>query len=353
MPPLAVAQVDTVFPSEGAVSIVFPTLAMVSGMRVRVATPGASDDEGVFKLPQRGDWGLVAFYQNDPRSCVWLASLSDVRWNALPLEILTDDPEAKVTRTPAGAQTVEWGPAGAGDTEHTRADGTLLRVTHGKDGSTSNATRRATRTAWHLTKNAERQEHTPPELPPADLYLEHASGATVLLTADGSFELTTAKGHRLRMHDGTEKARSEDAPHDVTSTPEEDAQRASSEIELTTEKGMRVTLHDDPESGSDRHLTLSTSAGHRLTLRDGSGKGAELTTAAGLKVKLDDNSGAVTVHGQTVTVDGQAITLKGQTVTVDASLIKLGAGATRRVALDKDPVIANMIQATTTTILGQ
>ena len=342
MPPLALAQVDTLYPDEGKVSIVFPTLSMLSGLRVRIAAPNISDNTGTFRLPRRGDWGLVAFFQNDPRTCVWLLSVPDERWNTLPVEILADDPEAAVTYTPGGTAQIEWGEQGAGDFEHGRADGTLFRISHGKDGSLSNATRRRRRTDWKVTRDKKRGGHQPPPLPPADLYLEHASGAVVSLSADGSFLFQTAAGHRFRMHDGTEKVRASDAPHGVTATPEQDAQRVSSELALTTESGLSIVLHDDPVKNTDRHLTLRTPGGHRVTLRDtpqGS-RGIEAVTAGGLLVKLDDTAKKATV--------------KGELVELDAQRVNLGTGASRAVVLDGDPVIGGTaIKASSVSIYGK
>lgn len=341
MPPIALAQVDTVYPDEGRIAIIFPNNAMLSGLRVRIAIPGATADEGTYTLPQRGDWGLVAFYQNDPRSCVWVQSVNDDAWNSWPAEILMADPEAEVTYTAGGVQHIHWGEEGDADTEHQLPDGTMWRITHGKDGSLSNVERRARRTPWLTTQDHKRGGHTPRKQPPADFYFRHTSGTTLILSADGSLRLTTAKGHTVRMHDATEKRRDGEKPYVVMDRPEEDAKRVASEIEVRSESGLSLRFHDDPVLEMDRYLTLTTPGGHHFTLRDkGEGVGIEAVTAAGLRVKLDDQE--------------ERVTVKAPTVEIDAGTILLGKNASRRVVLEGDPLGEQVALANPgTTIFGK
>jgi hypothetical protein len=328
VPPTALAQVDTVFPDEGTLSVVFPHLAMLSGIRVKVSGQGLSARTGRFKLPRRGDWGIVAFYQDDPRSCVWLITLPDDVWNALPSEIFKADPLAGVAYGEDGSHEIHYS---NGDRETRYGDGTLLRLTHSKDGTPGNAGGRVRLTPRKVTEpqgadhEATRVGYVAEPLAPVDVVLQHSSGAVLIVTADGSVNVQTARGHRFSLHDGTEKTRSVSAPLTVTGTPEEDAQRVSSEIYVQTEQGHRITLHDDPVRAQDRYVSVTTAGGHRLELRDKptATAGVSVTTAGGLSVVLLDAARTATVTAETVIVA--------------ASVVKLGsAAASKLVLLDGD-----------------
>lgn len=371
-PQLALAQVDAVFPGEGTIAVTFPHLATLSGVRVRVAQPSASARTGTFTLPQRGDFGLVGFYQNDVRSCVWIANLPSVTWNAHPAELWDADPRAQVTYAEGGAQVIRHG---NGDVETAHPDGTLIRITHSKDGTVSNAGGRAAVTARKVTEPVgearvpTRRPYAPDAPAPADLHVQHASGATLTITADGSVHARTARGHTIGLHDATEKARDAEHPHPVTATPEEDAQRVASEIIIQTEQGHRVTLHDDPILATDRYVKVTSAGGHEVILRDkpDADVHASVTTAAGQRVTLRDKPAgsagieAVTAAGLSVKLDNtaQTATVTAPTVIVQATTIKLGsAGASRKVMLDGDTGTDSRgdtytLTGTTTKIFGE
>ncbi|MHA0048654.1 PH domain-containing protein [Deinococcus sp. PEB2-67] len=348
-PQVCLAQVQTQYPGEGKVAVILKNLGLVDGVRVAVAAPAGRARSGHFDLPQPGDWGVVLFTQDHGRSGVWLCNVPSDTWNAVPVELLQADPLVQVHRHPDGSQDVHWS---NGDRETTLPDGTLMRVTHSKDGTPGNPAGRAVRSPWHVSEGdanraGQRTPYEPPALAPADLHVQHASGATLTVTADGSLHARTARGHQIRLHDATEKARDAADPLTVTATPEEDAQRVASEVVIQTEQGHTVTLHDDPILATDRyvrvrsagghefllrdkpdadvHASLTTTAGHRVTLRDkpAGDAGAEVTTAGGLAVRLRDDTHTLTVIGETVVVAAQTI--------------KLGsAGASKRVLLDGD-----------------
>lgn len=201
MPPTAVAQVDTVYPDEGKIALVFPNLSMLTGIRVKVAFAGASARTGSFGLPKRGDWGLVAFYQDDPRSCVWLIALPDDVWNSLPAEVLKEDPHAQVTYHPSGVQHIR---RANGDEEVLRPDGTLMTVTHSGRDKNAKTPRKVTEPEGRERKAA-RRAYSPPALEPATVHLHHATGTEVTVHANGNVEVTTAGGLKVLMDDAAQK----------------------------------------------------------------------------------------------------------------------------------------------------
>lgn len=125
---MAVGQVETPHPSEGAVSVIFPQLGMLTAIRVQISAENASANTGDFALPQRGDWGLITFHQNDPRSARWTATLQDAFTNAAPLELFTDDPDLRASFERTGRDRYRHG---NGDLETQHPDSSLWRVTHG------------------------------------------------------------------------------------------------------------------------------------------------------------------------------------------------------------------------------
>lgn len=352
LPQMALAQVDTVYASEGKVGVTFPTLAMLSGLRVIIAGDGLSARSGEFRLPQRGDFGLVSFYQDDPRSCTWLWNLSDNNWHSAPLEVFETDPLAQVAYARDGSQTIHHG---NGDVEVARPDGTVIRLTHSKDGTMGNATGRAAVTPRMVSepegqaRTPTRKPYTPPALAPADLVINHASGTTVRLSADGSILARTAKGHRFSLYDATEKARNPEDPLSVTATPDEDANRVTSRIEVISEKGHRITLKDDPVLEDGRQIEIQSAQGHRVLLKDDPVKNldrkVEVTTAGGHRFTLKDGAPAdkkieaVTAGGLGLLLHdpSKTVTVTGETVVVNADVVRLGsAGASRKVVLDGD-----------------
>lgn len=353
LPQLALAQVDTVYASEGKIGVTFPTLAMLSGLRVVIAGDGLNARSGQFELPQRGDFGLVSFYQDDPRSCVWLRNLSDNNWHSAPLEVFEADPLAQVAYARDGSQTIHHG---NGDVEMARPDGTVIRLTHAKDGTPGNATLRAAVTPRVVSEPQgqdrvpTRTPYSPPPLAPADLVINHASGTTFRLTADGSVIVRTAKGHQMSLYDATEKARDPEDPLSVTATPDEDASRVTSRIELLSEKGHRITLKDDPVLEDGRQIEVMSALGHRVLLKDDPAKNmdrkVEVTTAGGHRVTMKDGLPAdkkievKTAGGLGLLLHdpSKTVTVTGETVVVQATMaVKLGsAGASKRVVLDGD-----------------
>ena len=139
-PQLAMGQVQAVYPDEYAVEVVFPNLAYLGGVRVKVMAPGASARAGAFELPERGDWGIVFWYQNDWRSARWHGGLTDAFTNAVPLEAFSSDPDLRASFERSGRETWRHG---SGDIEVNHPDGSLFRVTHSDDAPDKRTERKA------------------------------------------------------------------------------------------------------------------------------------------------------------------------------------------------------------------
>lgn len=180
-PEVAIGQVDTVHPGEYAVSVVFPNLGMLTGIRVPVSAPDASRQTGEFHLPQRGDWGMVVFYQNDARSARWVMTIPDAFWHAPPLELLTDDPDLHAAFERSGRDTYRHG---RGDIETQHPDGSLTRITHGPDFK--KRTKRKVGITEGDARTPKRIDPEKVEQPPLHLYFEHVTGAKVHLDDQGS-----------------------------------------------------------------------------------------------------------------------------------------------------------------------
>jgi hypothetical protein len=279
-PEVALAQVEAVFPDTFELGIVLPNFGSLHAIRVKVAAQHAGPYTGEYMLPKVGEFGMVAFLQDDARSGIWTTTIPSSVWNTAPLEIMQADPTAKVTHSRDGARAIEYS---SGDREALLPDGTLLRVTASKDGSTSNTTGRSKRTPMRRSvdedpgrnsRKAVREDYTPPQVAPVDVRLEHSSGAILTITADGSFHLTTPKGHAFKLHDATEKSRDSADPLTVTGTPEEDAGRVASEVVLQSELGHKLTFHDDPVNALERYVKLEHPTGLALELFDDPGPGA-------------------------------------------------------------------------------
>lgn len=296
------------------------------GLTVRILRQRAGRSSGSYNLPQQGDWGLVQFTSNDGRTGVWMGSLPDDYSNANPDELFEQDPEAELEHHPGDTYTIHHGD---GSTETRYPDGSLLKLQTSKDGTLSNSGKRAEPTPRFASRKtgeaqSERQELQPHTEPPLDVTFLHASGSSIELTADGSFNMATPQGHMLRIHDGTERVRDTAYPHDITATPQEDSGRLESEIVLSTEVGHKVTLHDDPQNDNDRHISVETPKGHKLELRDSSEVKTTLTTPAGYMLELNDDTKKIIV----TTPGGRSITLDdaGQNINVqDPSTLILKA----------------------------
>ena len=342
------AQVIDVHPNEFEVSIIMPHLLSFEGIRVAIGGQRRHPLGGDYQMPEAGDWGLVVFATNDPRSGAWLTALSDRYRHLIPLELLAADPLAALTHHRGGQYAIEHGD---GSTEAIWPDGTLVRLTTTKDGAMSNPSGRSRRTPRKRTVNArlgtpgERRDYVPPASPPVDVRVEHSSGATITLTADGSFLLVTPRGHRLRLHDATEKARNAEGA--VTATPEEDAQRVASEVVISSEVGHQIRLRDDPNLALvDRSITVVSSLGHRVTMQDMPADDQHLTVRsnAGHRVELRDTPVAVatvaTPGGRQIVLDdanARSTITDPVVINVNAPRVNI-AGNARRMARLGDTV---------------
>ena len=329
--PVQLAQVVGVLPN-GTVTVLLEDASFLGEITVRCARTRAHPSAGSFVLPENGDWGVVCFYRDDMRSGVWLGCVDDGLRNMVPEELWEQDPFAEVHHHPSDKSHIQHGD---GTTETRWPDGSLLKVTTRKDGSLSNAGERTKETPRKMrrkTGNAasERQDYAPHTEPPVDVVFKHSSGAQVLITADGSFDLKTPKGHHLKLHDGTEKVRDPETG-DPTATPEEDAGRVKSEVILETEMGFKFTLHDDPQAqAQDRYAKLETPGGHKLELRDlpAGQKGIKAVSAGGRLVHLDD-------------VGAKSVVKDPALIEIDAPQVKLAGGG---------PAVARVGDAVTVTV---
>ena len=244
LPEVTVAQIDTVYPEEGRIAIVFPTQAMLSGIKVKLAAEGASARTGLFRPLQRGDWGLVTFYQNDPRACVWLKSLPDDLWHSYPAEIMTEDPLATVEYEHSGVQRIRFS---NGDEETLRPDGTLIRITHSVPDIKAKKTPRKV-SEPDSDREPQRKDYTPPKLPPAVLYVEHASGTKFTLDEKGNLEAETAGGMKVRMDDEAQTV-STNAPT-IHNTADKIIEEASSVLLGGPGASKTVVLNGDTVTGT-------------------------------------------------------------------------------------------------------
>lgn len=199
------AQVTDVHPEEYAVSVYLPYLPpglLGKGLRVRLGGRMQRPNAGDYYLPRVGDWGLVAFPLEDPRSGVWILSLPDRGFHLVPEELLTQDPDAVLTHHPGGQWTVHHGD---GSTEAVWPDGTAVQVIR-KDSPRSWLGRLVERFRTRRSSQAwtppERKPYSPPPGPTAYLYLTHPSGAEVHLAQDGSVRVKTPAGHTLTLDEG-------------------------------------------------------------------------------------------------------------------------------------------------------
>jgi len=284
--------------------------------RVRVLRPRAHPSAGTYALPEVGDFGLVAFYANDPRAGVWLGALDDALRNMIPEELWKQDPYAELRHFPSDRYAIYHGD---GTEEHVWPDGTFLKVTTRKDGTPSNRTYREKLTRRRVRRKirefaSRREDYTPHREPPQDLVFRHASGAVVHLSADGSIVVQTARGHRLRLFDSTEKARD---PETGAPTSEETPARENSAITIETEVGHRVVLWDDPVQAANRYLEVQTAGGHRLRLQDLPTPEIRLEHVQGHVLKMEPGRVSLFAQGN---LDLQA----SGVVTIDGSLIKIG-----------------------------
>ncbi|GEM48683.1 hypothetical protein [Deinococcus cellulosilyticus] len=264
------AQVLDVHPEDYQVSVLLPHLARSEGIRVRLGGNRQHPVAGDFELPEKFDYGVVAFYANHPKCGIWLKSLSDEVRHIIPTELFKEDKHARVQHLPSDRTAIHFGD---GSEEHRWPDGSFLTVMTRKDGTKSNTglIRKLLdrfRTLGRMGQKPERKAFQGQRRPPVDVVFHHQSGAEVWITGDGSIQVQTARGHKIRMYDATEKARN---PEDgsVQSTPDEDAQRVASELTIETEVGHKITLHDDPQEAEiNRYVSVKTALGHEIRMKD-------------------------------------------------------------------------------------
>ncbi|PIG96871.1 hypothetical protein [Deinococcus sp. UR1] len=184
-PEVALGQVEAIHPSEFAVSVVFPNLGMLTGIRVPVAPAGASREAGRFELPQRGDWGVVLFMQNDVRSARWVHTLADSAWHAAPLELLTADPDLRAAFERTGRDSYRHG---NGDVEVQHPDGSLFRVTHA--GGHADRTDRQVGITEGAARTRKRIKPTRKTAKRMHVYFEQKDRLTAHLDDEGNLRVT-------------------------------------------------------------------------------------------------------------------------------------------------------------------
>lgn len=184
-PELALGQVEAVHPADFAVSVVFPSLAMLTGIRVPVSAEAASRETGEFHLPQRGDWGLVVFYQNDARSARWVKTFPDAKHHAAPLELLTADPDLHARFERTGRDTYRHG---NGNLEVQHPDGSLFRITH--EGSPTERTQRKVSVPQGAQRTPQRVAPTTRDAARPHVYFEQKDRLTAHLDDEGNLRVT-------------------------------------------------------------------------------------------------------------------------------------------------------------------
>jgi hypothetical protein len=199
------AQVVDVHPKDYEVSVYLPHLPpsfLGKGVRVKLGGRMQRPKAGDFYLPQVGEWGLVAFPQDDWRAGYWLISLPDRGFHIIPQELFEEDPHATLTHYPGGQWRVE---RGDGSTELAWPDGTSLQVLR-KDNPRSFLGRLMDRFRT-LRKGKEwiepkRESLEAPPGPTTYIHLKHASGTEVHLAQDGSVKVTTPSGLTFTLDEG-------------------------------------------------------------------------------------------------------------------------------------------------------
>ncbi|RTH01293.1 hypothetical protein CSW50_09610, partial [Thermus scotoductus] len=150
--------------------------------------------------------------------------------------------------------------------------------------------------------------------PPTDLVFRQAAGAFVHRSADGSIEVRTARGHRIRLFDSTEKARD---PETGAPTLEETPQRERSAIVLESEVGHRITLWDDPVQNASRYVEVRTAGGHTVRLQDLPIPEVEVRHTGGHVLRMAPGEVALEAQGSL------RLTATGEVV-IDGALIRIG-----------------------------
>lgn len=253
-------------PYAGTVSVLLASQTMLAGtddaplLRVKVLRQRAYYNAGMYHLPEPEEWGLVAFYDNDPATGIWLGSLDNTLNNLIPEELWRKDPYAILEHYPSDRYAIHHGD---GTEEHVWPDGSMLKLTARKDGQPGNPSERERKTPRRSRRGlsngdnwkSERQAYQGQSQPPVDVVFKHSSGAEVRISADGSFWLSTAAGMQLR-------------------------------------------LFDDAEQGRDNNGNVTSPAGA------GNAKGIYLETAGGVRLKLEDQGNKATLEAGEVVLAG-------------------------------------------------
>lgn len=279
---------DTV-PYAGTLSVLLANYSYLvgtdqaAGLRVRMLRRRSARSSGSLELPEPQTWGVVGFFENDPAAGVWLGSLDNLLENLLPEDLWRNDPYAVLEHYPSDRYALYHGD---GMEEHVWPDGTLIKITTRKDGQPGNPSLRAARTPRSARRRgsigwaSERVAYPVQPQPPADLELEHPSGARFSLTADGSITVRSARGATLRIFDDQERGR-DNQGHPTT----------------------------PPGSGSEAGITLEASGGVRLRLLD---QGRRAVIEAGEVELAGGTQGAARLGDEvTVTLPAGAVVTTG------------------------------------------
>lgn len=121
----------------------------------------------------------------------------------------------------------------------------------------------------------------------------------------------------------------------------------SGEIRTKVELMLPTGITAIPQPGADVVLARVGGRDSDLVALQADDGASRVTTAAG-------GDWAVRAHGATILVTAERISIThGAEIVVEAPVIKLGAGATKKVALDQDPVSSNRVQATATKVFAE
>lgn len=239
-------------PYAGTLSVLLSNLMAFGGVdeaprfRVRMLVSQAGPSSGVYSLPRVGDWGLVAFVENDGEAGYWLGAVPDDLRHAAPEELWQRDPYATLWQHISDFYHLVHGD---GTTEMVWPDGSLLKITTRKDGLPGNPSLRASRSPRKVRRKKSggkgfesvRTNFPFQAEPPADVVFSHPSGAEVRISADGSFFLSTPRGHSLRLYDDDERGRDNDGNVVVAGNG-----GAGSAIVLEAAGGATIRLEENP-----------------------------------------------------------------------------------------------------------
>ncbi len=246
VPQIAMGQVNAVYPDEYAVEVLFPNLAMLTGVRVPLTGSDVDARSGAFSLPERGNWGLVAFYQNDWRSARWLGTLTDAFTHSIPLEALSQDPDLRARFDRSGRESYRHG---AGDLEVQHPDGSLFRITHGPGAFD----KRTDRYVGEKTEDGEgrRVRYRKADKKRIQVYFEQQERTRFHLDDEGNAELslsypggTRALRYRLQLrNDGT--VRVENQPGSTVTLASDGSVTIENSTAGVSQASIRLTVNGD------------------------------------------------------------------------------------------------------------